>query len=55
VEKLAGRRWPPGHSTAAAVLNSGGDREKQGGRQEEGENGLICNFKNFRDVTVNQQ
>ena len=58
VEQLAGRRWLPGHSTAAVVvpLSAGGvEQRKQAGRLEEGENGLICNFRNFRDLTVNQQ
>ena len=50
------RRWPPGRSTVAAALNSGGGREaEQAGKLEEGENGLKCNFKNYRDPTVNQQ
>ena len=28
---------------------------EQAGRLEEGEKGLVCNFQNFRDLTVNQQ
>ena len=52
----ASRRWPPGRPRAAAALNSGGGREaEQAGRLEEGEFGPICNFRNFRDLTVNQQ
>jgi len=42
----ASRRWPPGRPRAAAALNSGG--VKQRSRQEEGEGGLICNFRKFQ-------
>ena len=28
---------------------------KQAGRLEEGEKGPVCNFRNFRDLTINQQ
>ena len=28
---------------------------EQSGRLEEGEKGPVCNFRNFRDLTVNQQ
>ena len=41
---------------AAAPLSAGGvEQRKQVGRLEEGENELICNFRNFRDPIVNQQ
>ena len=46
VGKLRSRRWPWRRPRAAAVLNSGG--VKQRSRQEEGEGGVICNFRKFQ-------
>ena len=48
-----GRRGGP---ERRAALPSGSGREaEQAGTLEEGENGLKHNFKNSRDLTVNQQ
>ena len=48
-----GRLAQSGGRRGSAALNSGGG--KQGSRQEEGEGGPICNFRNSKDPTVNQQ
>ena len=52
----ASRRWLPGCSTAAggAALSAGGVKQrKQAGRLEVEGSGLVRNFRNSRDPTVN--
>ena len=51
-QEVAGEAAQSGGRRFAAAATG---EEEQAGRLEEGESGPICNFKNFRDLTVNQQ
>ena len=48
----AGGGLQPSQSGGRAALTAGS--VKQRSRQEEGESGLNCNFRNSRDLTINQ-